>query len=915
MQKTNIYVMILCLFTGLIYNSASYAAPPDSPSNLRTCDKVNPAGTVANPWFGWYVNDPDDQEIQTAWQILVSTNPEQLDKNTGNMWNSGKTESRKQNYLYYQGNPLNPGTRYFWKVRTWDKDNQSGKWSEISFFDTGLFTSTDWEGAKWIKRDTDEPDDYTYYRKQFSIEDNPIQRAIVYVTATHKYELYLNGKLIGKGPAYHYPQYHYYNGFDITENLTSGKKNLFACQTHWFGGGQGRPKGSRGFLLKTVIEFKDGSETMIGTDMTWKQSRVESLIAGQQRRNGEGIGYIEKIDGEKLIPDWNLISFDDSNWNTSIEIGSPPVSPWTGALQPDLTRVIEHQIKPVSVTRLSDSTYVIDFGKIYAGVPQITFSGGIPGKVIHMRGGFILNEDGTVSTEITQNTNMAYHFILNGKTAVFEPVEYLGMRYFQVDNSPNELNESNVSFTFRYYEMEPFRSFFTSSDSMLNQVWGLMKYSLIAGAQEQFVDTPTREKGGFLGDAWSQSVPAMTVMGDRAMTLRSLEEFLDSQDQYWEDGRLNAVYPNGDGQRDIPDYTQSFLVWAWDYYMQTGNVEFLTTHYNRLKNVADYVDAYRNKDSGLIHNLAGGRGPYEFGIIDWPAQMRYGYDMETEARTVVNVYAYMDFDIISKFAEILDNKDDQEIYHKKALNLKNAINSKLINKDGLYIDGLYPNLTQSPHVSQHANMFPLSAGIVPDKNYDSVVRLIKDRKMNVGMVTLRWLPESIGKAGQGNHLLKLYTNPEWDGWAQTIQQGGTVTWESWDAIDHNQSLSHPWGAVGLLGIQQYILGVEPLSPQYEHIQIKPLDFNGKLKQASGKIPTDRGDIYISWKRSDTSYALKVTLPDNCSARVYIPKSGTNDLNVLVNGNLISGQNSKDFILLNEIGSGANTFRRIVSKQN
>ena len=204
-------------------------------------------------------------------------------------------------------------------------------------------------------------------------------------------------------------------------------------------------------------------------------------------------------------------------------------------------------------------------GKVYPGLPIITFSGGTAGTTVNMRGGYTLNDDGTVSTGTTQNTNMSYYFVLDGGTAVFEPIVYLGMRYFQVDNSPNVLTTSNVKFIRRHYELDSSRSAFISSDTILNQVWDLMKHSLIVGAQEEFVDTPTREKGGFLGDAWSQGVAAMTTMGDRAMNLRILLEFLDSQDQYWPDGRLNAVYPNSDGGRDIPDYTQSYLVWAWDY--------------------------------------------------------------------------------------------------------------------------------------------------------------------------------------------------------------------------------------------------------------------------------------------------------------------------------------------------------------
>ncbi len=908
-SRKNLFFFSICLIFSFIQSGCSNALLPEAPDHLRSCDKINPVGTDDKPYFGWYVNDPDDDEIQTAYQILVASNPDNIGADNGDLWDSGQVNSGKQNYIYYEGSPLSCAARYYWKVRTWDKDGNVSPYSAAAVFDTGLLTGGDWVGAKWIKRDTNVADDYTYFRKKVTLPDKTVRRAIVYVTATHKYDLYLNGKLVGKGPAYHYPQYHYYNAYDITSEVEADAENAFACLTHWFGGGQGRPTGSRGFLLKAVIEYTDSTSTTIGTDGTWKQKQAEAWVTGQSRRNGEGVGYVDKIDAGKIIADWNTLDYDDSSWSAATEYGERPVSPWTENLQSDLTRIIEEEITPVSVTDLGEGTYVIDFGRVYPGMPKITFSGGTAGITVNMRGGYTLNTDGTVSTSTDQKTDMSYYFILDGGTAVFEPMEYLGMRYFQVDNAPNVLTAENVKFIIRHYELDVNRSSFNSSDAMLNQVWDLMKHSLIVGAQEEFVDTPTREKGGFLGDAWSQGVAAMSTMGDRAMNLRILLEFLDSQDQYWPDGRLNAVYPNADGGRDIPDYTQSYLVWVWDYYMQSGNVDFLRANYDKLKKVADYVDTYKNETTGLIHNLDGGGGAYHYGIIDWPPQMRYDYDMEAESRTVVDAYAYIDFDIIAKIAEVLGNAADRDVYQAKARDMKDAINSQLLNDRGVYIDGLLPDQSQSSHVSQHANMFPMAMGIVPADNFDAVIAAIKERQMSVGMVTVRWLPEAIGQADQGPHLIDLYTNTDWDGWAKTVALGGTATWESWDALTSDQSMSHPWGTAGLLGIQQYILGILPLKPQHEQIQVKPLEFNQKLSSAKGTLPSDRGDITVNWNRDNARFLMTLIIPDNMTAKVYVPKSGTTGTVIKVDGVNVTGTEEGNYVYVENIGSGTHTFER------
>ena len=55
------------------------------------------------------------------------------------------------------------------------------------------------------------------------------------------------------------------------------------------------------------------------------------------------------------------------------------------------------------------------------------------------------------------------------------------------------------------------------------------------------------------------------------LTYQALRDFARSQVRYWPDGRVNVVYPNGDGGRDIPDSTEGFVEWVWRVYMTTGD--------------------------------------------------------------------------------------------------------------------------------------------------------------------------------------------------------------------------------------------------------------------------------------------------------------------------------------------------------
>lgn len=774
----------------------------------------------------------------------------------------------------------------------------------------GPSADPDWSGASWIRRDSTEADDYTQYRRRFSLPAKPVARAEIYVSAVHTYSLHLDGHLVGKGQAYHYPQYQYYRAYDVTSLLRASSDHQLAVFAHWFGPGQGRPASARGLLLKLVVQHTDGTVTTLGTDAAWRASRASAWILGQPDRNhGEGIGFVECIDARKLQTDWTALAFDDSSWPAATVIGPHPVAPWTGPLTLEKTRIEEKIIAPAAITRFDDGACLIDLGKIHAGRPRIRFSGGTAGTIVTLRGGDTLDASGRIPLNtICQSTLMEYRAILSGASWVFEPVEYLGMRYVQIDNAPMPVTADNFEFIVRHAQLDETASAFESSDPALNAVWDLMKHSLFTCTQEGFLDTPTREKGGFLGDSVLQSTVAMPVLGERELTRRTLREFLHSMDQYWsapaDRGRINAVYPNGDGARDIPDYSQAYPLWAWTYYQETGDRAFLAEAYPKLCDVAAYVARHIDPATGLVTKLTGGGGAYLHGIVDWPATMRYGYDMSATARTVINGWAHADFTTLAAIADTLGRPADRDAYLERANALATAINARLLRPDGLYHDGLLADGTPSPHASQHANMFPLVLGIVPASHRAAVVEHVKAKGMSVGMVTLPWLLRALDAAGQGPALLDLFTNAGQPGWAQCLAKGATATWESWDADTTGQSLSHAWGASGLETYYRSILGIRPLKPGYDEVLIRPLDFGEKLSWAKGRIATDHGPLSVHWIRTAAAYTLHVNLPASVTARVALPwtRPGT----VTLDGKPVPFSTEDNHAVIPGVGPGEHT---------
>ncbi len=91
--------------------------------------------------FSWQMNDAAPNQAQTAWQILVVADPPPADWENAAVWNSGPwdparnwTAKPESIHVPYAGPPLEPGRRYWWKVRTWNNRGEISPWSEPQAF-------------------------------------------------------------------------------------------------------------------------------------------------------------------------------------------------------------------------------------------------------------------------------------------------------------------------------------------------------------------------------------------------------------------------------------------------------------------------------------------------------------------------------------------------------------------------------------------------------------------------------------------------------------------------------------------------------------------------------------------------------------------------------------------------------------
>jgi alpha-L-rhamnosidase len=865
--------------------SAASAPPSPGPGSPRTLTVDGLAAPIGlgpdDVSFGWNLGDDRRDAVQRSYRVVVSrprlgSAGRQARQPAPVVWDSGRVDSTGQAFVAYRGPALASDTAYRWTVQTWDAKGRVSPMAPHATFETGL-ADRDWK-AKWIGRSFPHgpgPDEYTYGRHEFVLARSPIARARAYVSGDQQYELYVNGTRAGKGQAYSYPDSQYYETLDVTSLLTPGATNAVAIASSWQGATKGHPAGKPGMIAQISVLHVDGRRELVVTDGSWRV-RMGPWLAGTQRDlEGDLVDVTENINGPAVPVGWESAGFDDSAWERATVFGPAGVAPWRHLVSVR-TRIVEEPVPAVKLTTLASGAVVADFGKVYAAVPTVSFHNGVAGKLVTMRAGYLLDEPvsgqaftgvpGQVSTTHgTQHTDMSYSYVQRGGVETFHPFDYLGFRYFQIDDPGEALTPGDVVALTRHAVVpDEHAATFASSSPMIDTIWELGRHSALFTAQEQFIDTPTREKGPWLWDGCNESQTAMAAFGEQNLTRKSLLEFAQSQQRYWENnGSVNKIYPTGLGAEDINEFTEIYPEWVWQYWMHTGDRALLQAVYPVLVNVARYVGGSIDPSTGLVNDLLSTETAYSFPIV-----------------TRINVLGVNVFRRAADVAAALGRPASEVTKQRRAqAQLTSAINRYLTRSDGTYVDGIDTKGAKTPQASQYANACALAYGVVPGTRRAALAAYVAGFGMGVPVSSGAEVLRSLAANGRFDDLVRILTDSTQDGWANVLARGGTFCWEVWEPSDANgDSMSHGWGSNVLVEIQRSLLGVSPTSPGYASFDVSPpptgLDWSG------GSVPTPRGKIDVAWHRPTTKgdpYVLDLTVPPNASATVHLPARRASDV--------------------------------------
>jgi alpha-L-rhamnosidase len=897
-------------------------------THVRCEYRVDPLGIdEAAPRLTWQIESKTRGAKQVAYEVLVASSAEQLTKNIGDLWDTGKVLSDRTVNVPYAGGPLVSREQCYWKVRVWDEAGHAA-WSETASWSMGLLSPGDWQADYisfrdstpiWKSKERLFLPPANQYRKEFATA-KIVKRATIYSTALGIYELYLNGARIGDArfaPGWtDYHQRAYYNTYDVTALVKKGQNALGAWVADgWYSGyiGFGLLTGigtehigrytygkTPALMVQLEIQYTDGTRETIITDQSWKVTSDGPIREGDFLMG-------EHYDARKEMGGWDKPGFDASQWRPAIlasENGSAPATFYEyqnpkspgddprieghpvdlGFKRPTVLQAFPgvpvrpvQEIKPLAVTSPTNGVYIFNLGQNFAGVVRLRVKGQA-GTTVRLRYGEQLHQNGSLMTENLRRARATDVYILRGDEhgEVYTPrFTYHGFQYVEVTGFPGKPDKDAVTGVVLQSDT-PLTSSFECSDPMANRLFKNIVWTQRANFLDLPTDCPQRdERFGWMGDAQIY-VHCATLNADvAAFYTKWLREVMEAQ-------RPSGTFPGycpfpfQHGQDFGTAWCDAGVICPWTIWQAYDDTRIIERCWPNMVKFMDWRKAASVNFLGVVHGNEWG---------DW-----LSFGKKTPLDFVDTVYFAYTARLMSEMAAAIGKQSKAAEYGDLFHHIKEAFNGKYVRPDGsLSVD------------TQTAYALALFADLVPDELRVKSGKILADKLsagetadnsgMTTGFLGTRPLLPVLTSVGENDLAVKHFQSRKFPSWGYEVEQGATTIWEHWDSytkahgfggMDGTQNASmnsfahYSFGAVceWMLGD---LAGIQADGPGYDRIIIHPHPptpgSDGEhtpISWVKAHFDSIHGRIESDWRVVDGQFELETIIPANTSATIYLP---------------------------------------------
>jgi len=391
-----------------------------------------------------------------------------------------------------------------------------------------------------------------------------------------------------------------------------------------------------------------------------------------------------------------------------------------------------------------------------------------------------------------------------------------------------DITFDDVSMLYEYNPLE-YKGSFRCSDDEINRIWDVAAYTLHLSSREFFLDGIKRDRWIWSGDAYQSYLMNYYLFFDNSLVKRTT----------W---ALRGNDPVETHINTILDYSFYWFIGIYDYYLFSGNKEFIRQIYPKMLSLMDFCLARRNSE-GMVEGLPG-----DWVFVDWAPISKDG------ELCVEQLLFCRSLETMALCAGIM-NENDKALYYR---NMADELRKKIIN---VFWDPAQKAFVHSRKngkldsaVTKYANMFAMTFDYLTDQQREDVKNhvLLNDKVQKITTPYMRFYElEALCRIGQQVHVLKEIK----DYWGGMLRSGATSFWETYDpaesGVQHyamygrpfGKSLCHAWGASPIYLLGKYYLGISPTEPGYQTYTVEPE--LGGLRWMKGEVPTPMGNITIS----------------------------------------------------------------------
>lgn len=752
--------------------------------------------------------------------------------------------------------------------------------------------------AEWISPTDNNETGVFYFRKKVDINSVP-EKFIIHVSADNRYRLYVNETLVSWGPAVGDILNWNYETVDIAPYLKKGK-NIIASQV-W---NLGNLKGARQISNKTAFILQGNStlENQINTNSSWLFAKDSGYFFNNMTTETVGGGYLagatDSLIGKWHPWNWQKLSYNDSKWHQSKELGKgnhTGLDTWQGTPWhlkqreiPPMEQVKQTIPKILYVNGLSYNTsayhglsnlnipphtqvdILFDNQTLTMGYPQLVVENGKDSKIKIQYQESLFDENGQKGNrdEWQGKIMKGYYdvFIPSGGLQQFQPLWVRTFRYVKltVETKEDPLNLLEFYNLFTAYPLQE-KAHFSANNSTLSQIWETSWRTTRLCALETFMDCPYYEQLQYIGDTRVQALISMYAAGDEALVKNAINQFYASLQPF---GLTKSNHPSNN-QQIIPPFSLLFINMLHDYHMYRDNSSFVKQYIPGIKFILDWFVS-KIADNGMLGPI-----PY-WNHIDGGTLFENGSPPGAGVGGSAHLSILLAY-TLDKAVELLKFHGfscDAAYFEGFSASLKkNTL--KLCYDEGKKLIAETPEKTM---FSQHTNSFAILAGMFEEKQAKVVAQKIisDDSLVQATLYFNFYVFQALKKVGLGEEVITAM-----DKWLPFLENGFSTFPEH--GIN-SRSDCHAWAAHPIFDFLSIVCGVEPSSPGFKSVEIRPQI--GNLSNVKAKIPHPLGEIDVNIQQEkDGASLIKIELPDGLAGKLiykqltYPLSGGYNEFNL------------------------------------